>query len=367
MRTAAVYSCVRVISEAIASLPLNIYEYDGDGRRLAPKHGLYRILHYEPNPEMNSFIFRETMMSHLLLYGNSYSQIIRDNSGRVKALYPLMPNKVEVKRAENGELCYTYWRDEDEKRRGEMSGAVIMPRDYVLHITGLSFDGLIGYSPIALARNAIGLAIATENYGAEFFSNSANPGGVIEATGTVEPDDIRKIWETMYKGNGKSHRLAVLENGLTFKPVSIPPDAAQFLETRKFQITEIARIFRVPPHMIGDLEKSSFNNIEQQSLEFLTYSIDPWVCRLEQCMFQQLLLPSEKDQYFIKFNVDGLLRGDYEKRMRGYSIGRQNGWLSANDIRRMEDMNPIPKGDGYLVNGNMLPIEMAGAFVKGGK
>jgi len=362
LRTAAVYSCVRVISEAIASLPLNIYEYDGDGRRLAPTHGLQRILHLEPNPEMNSFAYRETIMSHLLLYGNSYSQIIRDNSGRVKALYPLLPNKVDVKRAENGELYYTYWRDEDEKRRGDVAGAVIIPRDYMLHIAGLSYDGLVGYSPIDLARNAIGLAIATENYGAEFFSNSANPGGIIEAPGTMNDQDaLRKIWESLYRGSSKFHGLAILEEGLKFKPVSIPPDAAQFLETRRFQLNEIARIFRVPPHMIGDLEKSSFNNIEQQSLEFLTYSIDPWVCRLEQYMCQQLLLPSEKDRYFIKFNVDGLLRGDYEKRMRGYSIARQNGWLSANDIRRLEDMNPITDGDEYLVNGNMMPLRMAGA------
>ena len=236
LRTAAVYSCVRVISEAIASLPLNIYEYDGDGRKLAPKHGLYRILHYEPNPEMNSFTFRETMMNHLLLYGNSYSQIIRDNSGRVKALYPLLPNKVDVKRAENGELYYTYWRNEDEKRRGDASGAVVIPKDYVLHIAGLSYDGLIGYSPIALARNAIGLAIATENYGAEFFSNSANPGGIVEATGTVEPDDIRKIWESMYKGNGKSHRLAVLEgiiNAYEAKTGLSRAKISHFMDTEK--------------------------------------------------------------------------------------------------------------------------------------
>jgi len=295
------------------------------------------------------------------LYGNAYSQIIRDNSGRVKALYPLLPNKVDVRRSEFGELYYAYWRDEDEKRRGQMTGAVMIPKDYVLHIAGLSYDGLIGYSPIGLARNAIGLAIATEDYGAGFFSNSANPGGIIEAPETVDQESIRKAWEALYKGNSKSHRLAVLEGGLTFKPVSIPPDAAQFLETRKFQLNEIARIFRVPPHMIGDLEKSSFSNIEQQSLEFLKYTIDPWVCRLEQALCQQLLLPMEKEQYFIKFNLDGFLRGDYEKRMRGYSIARQNGWMSANDIRRLEDMNPILDGDEYLVNGNMLPLKMAGA------
>jgi len=342
LRTAAVYACVRVISEAIASLPLNVYEYSGDGRNLAPSHNLYNILHYEPNPEMTSFAFRETMMSHVLLYGNAYAQIIRDNSGKVKALYPLLPNKVEVRRSEAGDLFYTYWRNDDERRRGELAGAIAMPKDYVLHFAGLSFDGLVGYSPIAIARNAIGLAIATEDYGAGFFNNSANPGGIIEADHVISnPDKIRLAWEALYRGSNKSHRIAILEEGLKFKPVSIPPEEAQFLETRRFQLDEIARIFHVPPHMIGDLEKSSFNNIEQQSLEFLTYTIDPWVTRLEQSMFQRLLLPLEKERYFIKFNVDGLLRGDYEKRMRGYSIGRQNGWLSANDIRRLEDL-PLP-------------------------
>jgi len=362
MRNAAVYACVRVISETIAGLPLNIYEYDGDGRKLAPEHALHRILHYEPNPEMDSFVFRETLMSHLLLYGNAYAQIVHEKSGRIKALYPLLPDKVDVRRSESGDIYYVYWRNADEKRRGDTSGAIVLEKECVLHIVGLSFNGLVGYSPIGFARDAIGLAMATEEYGAEFFSNSATPGGIIESTGTLDnPEELRKTWELLYKGNNKTHSLAVLEEGLSFKQVSIPPNAAQFLETRKYQTNEICRIFRVPPHMIADLEKSSFNNIEQQGLEFKVYTIDPWVSRLEQAMTRQLLLPSEKSQYFIKFNMDGLLRGDYEKRMRGYSIGRQNGWLSANDIRRLEDMNPIPDGDEYLVNGSLCPIRMAGA------
>ena len=362
LRTAAVYSCVRVISETIAQLPLNIYEYSGDGRKLAPEHDLYNILHHAVNPEMTSFAFRETMMSHVLLYGNAYAQIIRDNSGRVKALYPLLPNKVDVRRSESGELFYTYWRNDDERRRGEPSGADVLPKDYVLHFAGLSFDGLVGYSPIAIARNAIGLSLATEEYGAGFFNNSANPSGIIESENKIgNPELLRSTWEALYRGSSKSHRIAILEEGLKFKPVSIAPEEAQFLETRRFQLDEICRIFRVPPHMIANLEKSSFNNIEQQGLEYKTYTIDPWVARLEQSMWLRLLLPSEKGRYFIKFNVDALLRGDHEKRMRGYSIGRQNGWLSANDIRRLEDMDPIPDGDEYLVNGAMMPLRMAGA------
>jgi HK97 family phage portal protein len=368
LRTAAVYACVRVISEAIASLPLHLYQYDANGFRPATEHPLDDILHTVPNSEMTSFIFRETLMSHLLLWGNAYAQILRDGSGRVTMLYPLLPNKMDVSRSESGEIFYTYWRDYDETRPQEKSGGVILKKSEVLHIPGLSFDGLVGYSPIALAKNAIGMVIATEDYGASFFANGANPGGVLEHPGTLKnADSIRSTWEALYKGTGKSHRIAVLEEGLKFHTIGIPPEQAQFLETRKFQLNEIARIFRVPPHMIGDLEKSTFSNIEQQSMEFVKYTLDPWVVRLEQAMNQTLLTQAERKSLLIRFNLDGLLRGDYATRMNGYAIGRQNGWLSANDIRRLEDLNPIPTergGDKYLVNGNMVDLEDAGAAYK---
>jgi len=217
-----------------------------------------------------------------------------------------------------------------------------------------------------MAKNAIGMSLATEEYGASFFANGANPGGVLEHPGVIK--DIQRVkdsWNSAYQGSRNAHRIAVLEEGMKFQAIGIPPEQAQFLETRKFQINEIARIFRVPPHMVGDLEKSSFSNIEQQSLEFVKYTLDPWVVRWEQSLQQSLLLPSEKNSIFIKFNVDGLLRGDYQSRMNGYAVGRQNGWLSANDIRELEDMNRIPAeegGDLYLVNGNMLPLSQAGSF-----
>lgn len=365
LQTTAVYACVRVIAETVAALPLNVYQYAGDGRKLATEHYLYNILHNEPNPEMTSFVFRETLMSHLLLWGNAYAQIIRDGGGRVVALYPLLPSKMDVSRNTSGEIYYTYWKDKDETRPHEKSGGIVLSVDEVLHIPGLSYDGLVGYSPIALAKNAVGMAIATENYGASFFSNNANPGGILEHPGTLKnTDSIRSAWESLYKGNGKSHRIAVLEEGLKFHQVSIPPEQAQFLETRRFQLNEIARIFRIPPHMIGDLEKSSFSNIEQQSLEFVKYTIDPWVSRIEQSMHQSLILPSEKSRYFIKFNVDGLLRGDYETRMKGYAIGIQNGFLCPNDVRRLEDLNEISDeegGNNYVLNGNMVKLRDVGA------
>lgn len=367
MQTTAVYACVRILAEAIAGLPLHIYQYKADGgKEMVVGHPLYYLLHDEPNPEMTSFVFRETLMSHLLLWGNAYAQIIRDGRGQVLALYPLLPNKMDVDRAGNGELYYTYRRDTDENRLDPRGGMVTLRRDEVLHIPGLGFDGLVGYSPIAMAKNAIGMAMATEEYGASFFANGANPGGVLEHPGVLkDPAKVKESWNAVYQGSANAHRIAVLEEGMKFQAVGIPPEEAQFLETRKFQIDEIARIFRVPPHMVGDLEKSSFSNIEQQSLEFVKYTLDPWVVRWEQALQQSLLLPSEKPRYLVKFNVDGLLRGDYASRMTGYATARQNGWMSANDIRELEDMNRIPAelgGDLYLINGNMTKLADAGIF-----
>lgn len=371
MQTTAVYACVRVLSEAIAGLPLNLYRYTPDGgKEKAINHPLYNILHDAPNPEMTSFIFRETLMSHLLLWGNAYAQIIRNGMGEVVGLYPLMPDRMEVDRDEEGNLVYIYTKYFDEAGARHRYEQVKLPAWQVLHIPGLGYDGLIGYSPIAMARNAIGMSMAAEDFGATFFANGATPGGVLEHPGIVkDPERLRESWHAQFSGKN-SHNIAVLEEGMTFKPLSIPPEEAQFLETRKFQIDEIARIFRVPPHMVGDLEKSSFSNIEQQSLEFVKYTVGPWVARWEQSLSQALLLPSEKTRYTIKYNLDGLLRGDYESRMNGYAVGRQNGWLSANDIRELENMNRIPAeegGDEYLINGNMTKLKDAGLFAnKGG-
>lgn len=367
MQTAAVYACVRVIAEAVASLPLHVYKYDGDGQKIAPDHSLYKVLHNIPNPEMTSFVFRETLMSHVLLWGNAYAEIRRDGGGRVRALYPLAPDKIDVNRDKSGEIYYTYWRDSDERRKDERSGGVIFRREEILHIPGLSFDGLVGYSPISLAKNSVGLSVAAEDYGAAFFSNGASPSGVLEHPSNLGDDGIGKIrdaWDVIHRGARNSGKVAILEDGLKYHTIAIPPEQAQFLETRKFQINEICRIFRVPPHMIGDLEKSSFSNIEQQSLEFVKYTLDPWVSRWEQALWQSLILPSEQERFFIKFNVDGLLRGDYETRMKGYAIGIQNGFLSPNDCRRLENMNEIPDeqgGNKYMVNGNMVSLENVGA------
>ena len=375
MQMTAVYCCVRILSEAVASLPLQFYRYTDDGgKEKAVEHPLYFLLHDEPNPEMTSFIFRETLMTHLLLWGNAYSQIIRNGKGEVVALYPLMPDRMKVDRDEHGRLYYEYTvydSDDVDGRKGtnKVGRTVRLQPNDVLHIPGLGFDGLVGYSPIAMAKNAIGLAIATEEYGSKFFANGAAPSGVLEHPGTIkDPSKVRESWQATFGGSGNANKIAVLEEGMKYTPISISPEQAQFLETRKFQIDEIARIFRVPPHMIGDLEKSSFNNIEQQSLEFVKYTLDPWVSRWEQAMVRALLTPDEKKKYFFKFNVDGLLRGDYQSRMNGYATARQNGWMSANDIRELENLDRIPAeqgGDLYLINGNMTKLEDAGMFAAG--
>ena len=366
MQMTAVYSCVRILAEAVAGLPLHLYRYKEDGgKEKALDHPLYLLLHDEPNPEMSSFVFRETLMTHLLLWGNAYAQIIRNGKGEVIALYPLMPNRMVVDRDIHGQLYYQYTRSTEEAPT--MKGVTVnLPPSDVLHIPGLGFDGLVGYSPIAMAKNAIGMAIACEEYGAKFFANGAAPGGVLEHPGTIkDPQRVRGSWQSTFGGSGNANKIAVLEEGMKYTPIGISPEQAQFLETRKFQINEIARIFRVPPHMVGDLEKSSFSNIEQQSLEFVKYTLEPWLVRWEQSIQRTLFSPEEKKRYFAKFNVEGLLRGDYASRMSGYATARQNGWMSANDIRELENMDRIPAEDGgdlYLINGNMLPLGNAGAF-----
>lgn len=369
MQTTAVYACVRILAEAVASLPLHVYEYQDDGgKKLVHDHPLYYLLHDEPNPEMTSFVFRETLMSHLLIWGNAYAQIIRDGAGRVLGLYPLLPDKMEVQRDDKGNIYYVYSRNSDENPTFKEYGNIKLKAEDVLHIPGLGFDGLIGYSPIAMAKNAVGMTLACEEYGASFFANGANPGGVLEHPGVLkDPSKVRESWNSVYRGVSNAHKIAVLEEGMKYQQIGIPPEEAQFLETRKFQINEIARLYRIPPHMVGDLDKSSFSNIEQQSLEFVKYTLDPWVIRWEQSLQRSLLLPGEKGKYFIKLNVDGLLRGDYQSRMNGYAVGRQNGWFSANDIREMENMNPIPDEEGgnlYLINGAMTKLADAGAFAK---
>ena len=369
MQTTAVYACVRILAESIASLPLHVYQYKDRGKERAPNHPLFYLLHDAPNVDMTSFVFRETLMTHLLLWGNAYAQIVWDGAGRVSALYPLQPNKMTIERTDSKELIYSYTAG-DDSNPNLPAQTVKLRRIDVLHIAGLGFDGVQGYSPIAMARNAIGLTLACEEFGAAFFKNGARPSGILEHPGLIKnPERLRESWQAAYGGSGNAGKVAILEEGMKYQQISIPPEDAQFLETRKFQTAEVARIFRVPPHLIADLDRATFSNIENQSLEFVRYTLNPWVVRWEQALNKALLLQSEKSRYFVRFNVDGLMRGDYASRMQGYATARQNGWMSSNDIRELEDMNPLSDEDGgnlYLVNGNMIRLNDSKNFAEAG-
>ena len=365
MQIATVYACVRLLAESVAQLPLHLYRTDcGEGQEKATDHPLYKILYREPNPEMTSFSFWEAAMTHLLLWGNAYAQIVRDGKNGILGLYPLLPENVEIDRDGNGELYYIYHAYTDEVP-GEKNRDIILRREEMLHIPGLSFNGLVGFSPIAMMKNSLGTTMAVEKYGSAFFKNGAQPAGVLEHPGVLkDPQKIRDNWTSAYGGSGNAHKVAVLEEGMSYKPISLPPEDSQFLSTREFGVEEICRIFRVPPHMVQDLKRATFSNIEHQAIDYVVHTLDPWLVRIEKAIVKDLLLEDEKDRYFPKFNVDGLLRGDYKSRMDGYSVGISTGIISPNEARRKENMPPLPEdegGDFHIVNGTFIKLKDVGA------
>jgi len=353
LKITAVSAAVRILAESVGFLPLIVFErLSGGGKRRATEHPLYRPLHDEPNPYMSSVTWRETGQGHLALWGNSYSEIEWGAHGQVKALWPLLPNRVwpEVK---NNQFAYHVHSD----KAGEV---ILMPGD-VLHIPGLGFDGIKGYSPVTLAREALGLALATEKFGATFFLNGSRASGVLEVPASLEGPasaNLRKSFADANSGLDNVGKTILLEDGVKWRQLSIPNNDAQFLETRKFQVTEIARMFRIPPHMLADLDRATFSNIEHQSLEFVIFTLGPWLRRWEQELNRKLFSAQEKRRYFIEFNVDGLLRGDIASRYAAYNTGRNGGWLSADDIRELENMNPLPGGAGKIY---WMPVNMVDA------
>ncbi len=352
LKTAAVFAAVRILAETLASLPLIVYKRQERGKVRAPTHALSEILKSSPNDEMTSFEYRETLQSHLALHGNAYSTIETDGRGRVTELFPLRPDRMLQIVKIDGRWAYQYqlpngkaqWFDEFQ----------------IWHLRGLASDGRIGYSPIHLMRQAIGLGLAAESFGARFFGNDARPGIALEHPGSLSEEahkNLRESFEARHGGLNKSHKIAILEEGLKIHEIGLPPEDAQFVETRKFQISEIARMYRIPPHMLADLGDATFSNIEHQGIEFVTHTMRPWLVRWEQSIQQNLMLPSDRRRYFVEFLVDSLLRGDTKSRFEAYSLARNNGWFSANDIRELENMNPIDGGDVYLVPLNMVPAE----------
>jgi|6_EtaG_2_1085325.scaffolds.fasta_scaffold05590_2 HK97 family phage portal protein len=343
----AVYAAIRVLAESVASLPCLVYERSENGKRRAYSHPYYSLFHDAPSPEQTAFSFFETMMGHVLSWGNAYAELVRDGRGEVREIYPIPPQKIRIQRIE-GQLVYFY---ETEGR------TVALPYGDVLHIAGLGFDGLQGYSPVHMARTAIGLGKAAEEFGAAFFGNAAKPSGTLSHPGHLSPEAmarLRESWENMHRGPKSAGRVAIMEEGMRFEPISINPEDAQFLQTRKFQIEEIARIYRVSPMHLQDMSRATYSNFEHSMLAFNQETLRPWVVKWEQEIRRKMF---RDGRFFAEFNISAMLRGDTASRFEAYRMGRESGFMSVNEIRAMENMNPIgSEGDGYLQPLNFAPL-----------
>ena len=356
MRISAVWACVRVIAETIGSLPLSVYRRNRDGRELDRSHALYYLLHNSPNPDMTAFEFWELAAKCLCLSGNFYAQIFTNQRGDVTQLRPLSPSSMRVFRdPETGVLVYQY-------------NAEMFTSSDILHIPGLGYDGerdLTGYSPVSYMAQALGMTQDAEGYGANFFKNNATPPAymtVPQALSNEARGNLQSWLMDNYGGVKNAGKIGVLEQGAEIKTVAINHRDMQFLELRQYQKADICSIFRVPPHMIQDLTRSTNNNIEHQGIDFATHTIRPWLTRIEKRINLQLFGPREAAAYYAEFNMDALLRGDSASRANYYSAMRNIGALNANEIRSKENMNPYAGGELYLVQGAMVPVSQAGAF-----
>lgn len=356
------FAGVRVISEDVASLPLPLYERLARGKNRAREHPLYQLLRWQPNDMMTSVQLRETLQGHALTWGNGVAELVtHPRTGVIEEIWPLRPDRLEIKVKRIGAGRLKRWYVYDDNVNGIHA---VLPAERVLHVAGLGFDGVRGYSVVEHAANSIGLGLATEHYGAKFFANGASPGGALSHPGQLSEGARKRMatdWENLHKGIDRAHRVAILEEGVTWQKIGIPNDAAQYLETRKLQVTEMARWLRLPAHKINDLERSTYSNIESQQLDYVTSALQIWLTRWEQAIYAQLLTTAEQETYFAEHLVDGLLRGDSTARFQSYATARQWGWMSANDVREKENQNPVEGGDTYLVPLNMVPASGAEA------
>lgn len=355
LQTTAVFACVRLLSESIASLPLFLYRKTETGKEKATDNPLYGVLHDVPNPETDSFQFWQAFVANMLVYGRGYAEVVRNGSGQVVQMWNITTPYVRVQRnSDTQELEYLVTPSGKEQ--------FTLRKDQIFRVDWFSMDSLNAYKPLELAQNAIGLSEAAEEFASDYFKNGVNVGGIIEypdAMGEDQAEQFRKDTRTAYEGLSNSARLMFLEQGSKFQKVTNTPEESQMLETRKFQVEEVARFYNVPLHMIGDLEHATFSNIEQMSLNYVIYSLRPDLVRIERAIIAQLLTPFDRQTLFTKFSADALLRGDYLSRMKGYALGKQNGWLSTNDIHNLEDMENVPAeqgGDTYFANGNFRSL-----------
>ncbi len=347
----AVYACVNILSESIGSLPISVYKTENKDKKQHKtkdfSHPLFNVLHNEPNPDMTSMTFFQLAMVHLALRGNFYAQIVRNNAGNIVGFYPLDNEKMQVVRLENGKISYVYAHS--------TLGKVGLDSSEVLHFLGMSLDGIIGLSPISYNRHTIGASIAMETFGSTLFKNGATPSGVVSGKGVTSMSDtaferFKQTFKESYQGMMNAGRPLILEEGFEFKPITISNKDGQYLESRKFTKAEIASIYRVPPHMINELDKATFSNIEHQSMQFVVDAVRPWVIRMEQEIRRKSLSLKEKTTHYIKFNMGALLRGDTPSRYAAYESAITKGcWMSRNEARELEDLNPIEGLDEMIV------------------
>jgi HK97 family phage portal protein len=357
LRVTAVLSCVKVLSESISTLPLMVFERQENGdKRPAAGHPLTSVLHTLANGESTAQSVRETLCAHVLLRGNAYARVVRDGGGDVREIWPIAPGCIQPQRPRpGGPLVF------------HVSETGVPPEtlrtDQVWRIPGLSWGGATGLSPIGIARESVGLALALEQNTASALKNGARIAGIVSHPNVMDDPEYLRFkgsWDEAYAGVTNAGKTVILEQGAKFEKVGMTFEDLQFLELKKFQVAEIARLFRVPLHMLYDTQAQPRANMEQASLEFVIFTLRPWLVRFEQTITRDLLAPSERARYFAEHNVAGLLRGDFAARMAGYAQGRQWGWWSVNDVRRLENLNGIgPEGDVYLQPLNMTPAGAA--------
>jgi len=331
----AVYACIRVLTEAIAALPLITYQrFDNGDKERARDFSLYSILHDEPNPLMTSFELRELLVGHLCLRGNAFCYIEREG-GEVVALWPLHPDRVKV-RITGRELFYEHQTDSDER---------IYPQEDILHIRGMSSDGIVGFSPLTLLRDAFGFSKAVQEYASSYFRNDASPGGILSTPNSLSAQahaNLKSAWAAGHQGKGKHHRVAILDSDLKWQSIGISPQDSQLIESQKFSVVEIARVYRVPLNLVMDYERSTYSNVTEQNRSFLTHTLQPWLTRIEQAMAKSLLTEAEKEKFFIEHLTQGYLRADTKTRFEAYKIGIEAGFLTIDEVRQLENMNAKP-------------------------
>jgi HK97 family phage portal protein len=346
-------ACVQLIAESVGMLPLILYRRLERGKERATNHPLYDLLHSLPNPELTAMELFENVAAYVACWGNAYSEIEYDNAGRRIGIWPLRPDRMSVDVTEDNERLYVY-----TFRNGAQ---VAIPRRRIWHVRGWGTDPVVGKSRVALARDTIGLAMATEEFGARFFGNNSQPGGILTTDQKLDKDKAKALkarWEEAHNGLDKAWRVAVMEEGLKWQSIGVPNQDAQFLETRKFQEIDICQLFRVPPHMIGITDKSTSwgTGIEEMGIGFVSFTLMPYLVRIAQSVGRDLLTPQERRELFAEHLTAALERGDLKTRYDAYNVGRNGGWLSVNDIREAENMNAVEQGDGYLQPLNMAPL-----------